>query len=505
MVTYEDMKEFFEKKDFKLIIAADAEPRIHESVGGKIIEKAPAGGVSVAFDPIARASHALYIARGKTEEDKLVVDKTGKVDIAEDDYYQIKRIFLSDEEFNGYYNGFSNQTLWPLCHVTFEQPLFSKEWFEAYRQVNIKFAESIKKEIKGKTFIWVNDYQLALVPHYLNRPRNTIVAMFWHIPWPTWEVFRILPQKKEILEGILACDYIAFHRGYQARNFLKTVERELEARIDAETGRVYHKNHVTTVKNLPMGIDVDVIHELVEQMREKERTVISRMVRKVLKPKEPETEIDALFSQYKVLLGVDRLDYTKGLSIRLDAIDRFFEENVKYRGKVIHLAIVAPSREKIPSYMELKKRVKQRVEEINKKYGKNGWVPIHLVSKTFPRSELLSFYKKAEVCLVTPRDDGMNLVSKEFVLAASSAEDPGMLVLSQFAGSAIDLRSALIVNPYDTEELARAIQIALEMPKSEKKSRMKTMVDALDDKNIYEWGIDFLRSAEIEARENREK
>ncbi len=494
MTTYEDLKNFFSKQKLKVVIAADAETIVLKKEGGKTVEHLPSGGVSSIMDPVAKASSAVYIARAKTPEEKQfpeqkIEDEKGK--------YTLKRLFLDPKDFDNYYNGFSNQTLWPLSHVAFELPLFHHAWYESYARVNEKFAEKIKGEIKGNTFIWVNDYQLSLVPKFIGRPKNTAIGFFWHIPWPTWEAFRILPQKKEILESLLTCDFIGFHRGYHVRNFLETVRREFELRIDEETSKVYFQGHATTVKNLPLGIDTDVIASIIKREEEKKVNLSKFIVKKLFKVKEVEEKKEEkedyftdLFKDYKVILGVDRLDYTKGLKLRLEALERFFEMNKKCLGKVVYLGIMAPSREDIPAYKQLKAEVEEETNRINKKYGRNGWQPIQLVYKMFSREDIINFYMKADLCLVTPRDDGMNLVSKEFVVAASLAKKPGMIVLSQFAGSAIDLTSALIVNPYDLTELANAIKTGLEMSEKERAKRIRSMAKILDERNVYEWALE---------------
>jgi trehalose 6-phosphate synthase/phosphatase len=498
MTSYYDLFDFFKNKNLKMIIAADAETRTSEKKGEKVIEKVPAGGVSIGLDSIARASHAIYIARSKKPLEKSVTES--RVEVSHPDgNYTLQRLFLNPEESNYYYYGFSNQTIWPLCHVTFQEPVFRKDWYESFIKVNQKFAKQIKAEINGKTFIWINDYQLSLVPKYLERPNNAIVGMFWHIPWPTWEVFRILPQKKELLESLLANDFLAFHRGYHVRNFFETVRRELEARIDEETSKVFYNGHVTTVKNLPMGIDTDIIKSLVNV--DGDHGTIAGIMRKIFGVgSEKKDDMDIYFKKYKVVLGVDRLDYTKGIKLRLRAIDKFFEQHPKYIGKAIYLGIMSPSREVIPSYKALKREVEELTDEINKKYERHDWKPIHIVSKTYPRTEVVNLFKKARVCMVTSLDDGMNLVSKEFTVASSLAKDPGMLVLSQFAGSAIDLTESLIINPYNLEEVAAAIKMGLEMDSKEKIKKIKLMTDTLEEKNVYEWAKEFLTNSLSSAR-----
>lgn len=492
MVKYGDLKEFFKSQKFRMIIAADGETRRAEKKDGEVVQRSPAGGVTIALDPIAQASSAIYIGRAKDFKEKEIAGFRSTIEDP-DGNYTLKRLFFSPDEVDSYYYGFANQTLWPLCHVAFERPQFHKNWYEGFKKVNQKFAQSIKEEVKGKTFIWLNDYQLSLVPKYLEKPRNSIIGMFWHIPWPTWEVFRILPYKRELLESILRCNFLAFHRGYHVRNFLETVRREFETRIDDETGRVYLNGNVTTVKNLPLGVDTDVIKSLVD--KDGQDSLVYRAVKKLLGVAGVKESLDKYFDNNKVILGVDRLDYTKGLPLRLMAIDRFFERYPHYIGKVVYIGVMAPSREAIPAYVALKKEVGILSQTINKKYKKDKWQPIHLISEVYPRKEIINFYKKADVCLVTPLDDGMNLVSKEFVVASSFSSNPGMLVLSQFAGSAIDLTSALIVNPYNLDEVVHAIKRGLEMDSREKQKRIKAMVEVLDEKNVYEWAQEFVRNA----------
>ncbi len=493
MFDYQDLKDYIEDQNSKLIIAADAETITHRTSKKGIATAVFAGGVSAAFDPIARAGSAMYIARGKTEEDRKTVDKNGnyRVETSEGSY-TLKRLFIEEEEFKNYYLGFSNQTLWPLCHVAFTGPRFNDAWFEGYKKVNEKFAKAIRREITGKSFVWINDYQLSLVPKYLGRPKGVTVGMFWHIPWPTWETFRILPHKKEILESMLTCDFIAFHRNYQARNFLSTVRRELEARIDEERKQVYYKGHVTTVDNLPMGIDTDVVKTI---SREIDDTLIGEAVRNVLGLSKKEEELDTLFKKYKVILGVDRLDYTKGLVLRLNALEKFFEQNKKYIGRAVYLGVLAPSREEISSYKEIKAEVIEAAERINQRFGKGDWKPIHLYYEVLAREKVINLYRRANVCLVTPRDDGMNLVSKEYIASVSVADNPGMLVLSEFAGSATDLTQALIVNPYDSNAVALAIRNAMEMRKDEKIARIKNMERNLEENNVYQWAMNFIKNA----------
>lgn len=512
MTTFEDLRTFFQEQKFDtIIIVADGQTRNHKNVNGDLVSQLHVSGVSVAFDAIARAGNVIYIARGKSEDDRKVLDAQGKVRITSPEGdYTLKRLFFNEEETDNYYYGFANQTMWPLCHVAFERPIFRQEWYDGYLKVCRKYAKAIKEEIRGKTFVWINDYQLPMVPKYLGKQKDVTVGYFWHIPWPTWEIFRILPYKKDILWSLLSCDYLAFHREYQARNFLDTVARELEARIDMDRKNVYFDENVLRVDSLPMGIDTDILKSLVTP-KEKPSYLVD-MVKQALnipddkqadKKEKKKDSYSKYFTDYKVIVGTDRLDYTKGLPYRLWAIDEFFMNHPEYLGKVIYLGIMSPSREKIPSYQALKKQIETIVTSINRKYATKEWKPLHMIYESFSREDVVNLFNKASVCLVTPLDDGMNLVSKEFIIASSMSSDPGMLILSQFAGSAIDLGESLIVNPYDTGEVAAAIARALAMKPQEKRERLKHMVSLLDEHNIYEWARSFIRNATNATRENR--
>lgn len=504
MTSFFDLKNYFSEEKFdRVIIVSEAEPKktIKTPTGGYDTTTS-AGGVSVALEPVARASNAIYIGRAREIIEKEVLDKNDKLVIPHrDGNYTLKRLFFDERTVDGYYSGFSNQTLWPLCHVSFEKPQFEASWYEDYKTVNKAFAEAIQAEIKGRTLVWINDYQLSLVPLFLGAQKETTVGMFWHIPWPTWEVFRILPWKKDILWSLLSTDFLAFHRNYQAQNFLRTVDQELAVRVEHETKRVFFNDHITTVTHLPMGIDVEVIEDELEQSSE--NTFLGKIIRSSLGIEEKTHPLDSYFAKYKVIIGVDRLDYTKGLPKRLEAIEMFFETYPEWIGKAIYLGIIAPSRESISSYQEVKRMVDELEKRINKRFGVKGWQPLHLLHASYQREEVLYLYRKAHVCLVTPLDDGMNLVSKEYIVASSKSADPGMLVLSQFAGSAIDLTEALLVNPYNKQEVSESIQRALAMPKQEKIERLTYMIETLRERNMYEWAINFIKGTSIAGRHKR--
>ncbi len=505
MTSYFDLKDFLLDQKYHLYIAADAQPFLNKRVKGTMTTQVAAGGVSVALEPVARAGNAVFISRGKTIEDKEILDKNGIITVNHKDPYTLRRIFLPQEDLDGYYNGFSNQTLWPLCHVAFETPIFSNIWYEKYKKVNSEFAHALETTPyngaeKAAKVYFINDYQLSLVPSFLKKTPETIISLFWHIPWPTWEVFRILPQKKEILQSLLQCDFLAFHRDYHVRNFFSTLRRELAVRIDEEKKTVHFGNHATVVKSLPMGIDTDVIKSL---STPEDSGLLTHFIKSIFRVEKEKIPHEDFFNNTKVILGVDRLDYTKGLTMRLTALERFLEKYPRFLGNVSYVGFLALSRENIPSYQMLKKTVREKAREINKRFGTKQWKPVHLLPGVFSRQELISLYTHAAVCLVTPLDDGMNLVSKEFVIASSTTTNPGALVLSQFAGSATDLTSALIVNAYDTEETADAIAQGLSMDQNERKERIMRMAATLEEQSVYAWSKEFLRQALAAAKENR--
>ncbi len=499
MLTFFDLKDYFSENNMQLILAADAEPFVHKTLKGKAIQQVPAGGVSVALEPVAKAAHGIFIARGRTEEDKLATDANGNIIIPGIDSYTLHPLFFSEEEVDSYYFGFANQTLWPLSHAAFEQPVFNPSWFDGYQRVNEQFARTIDQFATEGSFIWLNDYQLAMVPYYLRPKITSTIALFWHIPWPTWEIFRVLPQKKQLLESLLKTDYIAFHRKYQADNFIDTVNHELPVQMLAEKNTILYQGHATTVQSLPMGIDADILLSLAEPTG---TDFAASFIRSLLNITPKELPLEEVFKSTKVLLGVDRLDYTKGLRHRLLAIELLFQKYPQFIGEISYIGFLASSRDRIPSYKALKKEVNDIAKRINKEFGRPDWQPIRLLPGIFSRSELVELYRRCSICLVTPLDDGMNLVSKEFIISASLSDNPGMLVLSQFAGSASDLVSSLIVNPYDIEKVAEAIKIGLEMPREERKKRITQMAATLEERNVYNWALNFVKEAKAAKEEN---
>lgn len=465
-------------KDHLFVVVSNREPYSHIYSGNKIKSVRAVSGAVTPLDYIMQVTKGVWIAHGSGDADKEVVDKNDEIMVPEENpRYTLKRVWLSKNEIDCYYAGFSNNTLWPLCHLAHVRPNFSKDEWECYQKVNEKFANAILQKIgSSKAFIWIQDYHFALVAKFLKEKRpDLIVAQFWHTPWPAAEIFRICPWKKEILEGLLSNDLLGFHLNYYCNNFFSTINKELEANIDHESSKVFYKEHDTIVKAFPIGVDYELIASLANRSRKSRKRLTQKYIR----------------SNYKYLcLSVERVDYIKGTIERIKAINRFLEKYPEYQKKFVYLGIAPHSRMRIPVYQNLLKDIKNLVEKVNWKYYSNSWYPINITEDIFSLEELTPFYKNADLCMVNSLDDGMNIVAKEFIAAA----DPnrGMLILSRFTGTARELSDAVLVNPYDIEQMADAIKTAIEMPDKERLERMNKMKQIVKEKNVYRWASKFI-------------
>lgn len=480
MTNAEDLIKFARKalKNKKFIVAIQREPYIHTETPDGIKLQKTAGGAHVLLDGILRQIGGLMVAIASGSADSLVVDKKNRVQVPpKEKSYTLKRIFLKKKELDGFYYGFANQTLWPLCHAVFVKPIFSASWWDMYVKVNEKFADAIVDELDSEdAFVWVNDYHLALLPKMLKERSSKItVGTFWHIPWPTHEIFRICPWRKQLLEGLLGSDLIGFHRGYHVENFTECARRELGVIVDNEPRSIEYKENHTKLANIPAGIDYHEIKSRLDRHKNINRRILKNDF--------------GINTQYTVI-GVDRIDYTKGLIERLKIIDRFLEKYPEFLEKFTYLSIGAPSRIHIPAYKALNREIFDLVEKINWKYSTSIWQPIYFIDRVLPRERIFEYYRVADACLVTSLDDGMNLVAKEYVIC--SQNEKGMLILSKFTGAAKDLKSSLLINPYNVEEAADAIFTALTMSKDERIKRNKAMESAIKENNIYKWGIEFI-------------
>ncbi|MDD5439927.1 MAG: trehalose-6-phosphate synthase, partial [Candidatus Omnitrophica bacterium] len=396
----------------------------------------------------------------------------------EEPQYTLRRIWVEKELETGFYSGFSNEGLWPLCHIAHTRPIFRETDWEAYKTVNKKFAEAVLQEIKGidEPNVLIQDYHFALLPAMIKAERpDARVAIFWHIPWPNPESFGICPWRKEVLQGMLGADIIGFHTQFHCNNFIETVDRFLESRIDYEHFTVNREGQTSWIKPFPISIDFNSAQNVPGDSAETKESLLKRY------------NIQA----QQIGLGVDRLDYTKGIVERFRAVETFLERYPLYIGQFSFIELGAPSRTMIPKYKEFVDEVVSESERINTRFKTKGWQPIHFLMKHHSHAEIAPFYRLADVCLVTSLHDGMNLVAKEYI--ASREDGQGTLILSQFTGASRELKDAFIVNPYDVGQVAEAIRSALEMPMSEQRERMVRMRMILKDKNIYWWASELIK------------
>ncbi|OGW75056.1 MAG: trehalose-6-phosphate synthase [Omnitrophica bacterium RBG_13_46_9] len=461
-------------------MASNREPYIHIYKEGKIEYIRPVGGAVTALDPVMKVCKGIWVAYGTGTADREVVDKSNEIKVPpENPKYTLRRIWLTKDEENGYYYGYSNKCIWPLFHMAYTRPVFNEVDWAYYKIVNQKFADTILEIVKKKeAFIWIQDYHLMLLSKLLKeKNKNLITAHFLHIPWPNPEAFRICPQKIEILEGLLANDLLGFHIRYHCGNFMETVRLELEARVDLEKTSVTYGGHETLIRAFPISVDYDQISKEAES--EEVKTEMDRL--------RDEFSID---SKVFIMVGLDRIDYTKGIIEKIKAVDRFLEKFPEYKGKVIFIQKGGLSRIHIDKYKELNDRINSLVEEVNWKHSTEKWRPIVFVRKHMTRREIVGLYKIADACLVSPLHDGMNLVCKEFIAAKNDLN--GVLILSQFTGAARELNDAIFVNPYDRESFALAIKEAIDLPRKEKERRMKNLRTVVNENNIYKWAGKFL-------------
>ncbi len=471
--------------DRSLILVSNREPYIHRRTKHGIKVDTPAGGLTSALDPVMRAIQGTWIAWGSGSADKEVCDENGKVKVPPDDpAYTLKRVWLDQKEVDGFYYGYANQALWPLSHMLIEKARFRMRHWQRYFEVNRKFADSIIPEIKNdKDVIWIQDYHFTVLPYMLRqRMRDLTISLFWHIPWPPWEIFRVIPQRHEILKGMLGCDLIAFHINRYCQNFLETVEQELDAIVDRRNNRISYEGHETRLIPLPISIDYDKFEDMTRH--DKIQSKLSDINKKL-----------KLEGKY-VGIGVDRLDYSKGIYERVQAIKLFLKKYPAYRERFTFIQIAVPSRTKIQEYSELKDLIEKIIGEINNEFGTDDWTPIIYYSTNVPHHELVNYYRIADMAIVSSIVDGMNLVAKEYI--ASQVDEKGVLILSEFVGAVAELERALIINPFDIEHFADMIRRGIEMPEAEKRRRMQKMRAYVQTHNIYDWINDNLKAVEKE-------
>jgi trehalose-6-phosphate synthase/Kef-type K+ transport system membrane component KefB len=466
-----------------LVVVSNREPYLHsEDTNGHIVVKPSTGGVAVALDALMRERGGVWIAHGAGPADRLVVDATDKVRVPpENPSYELRRLWLEEPTFSAYYGGFANEGLWPLCHMVDVRPQFRSEDWAAYQDINARFAAAVHAELKASDSpVFIQDYHLALVAPALRALRpEARTALFWHIPWPYPDRLRICPWRRELVAGLLANDLIAFQLERDRRNFLLAAEEELHAEVEIESSRVRFRGRSSTVVSVPIGVDYDRIQGFAADPA---LGVEQRRLRALL----------GLHAEI-IGLGVDRLDYTKGIPERLDALDALMTQRSELRGRMTFVQIGVPSRSDLKSYAAIETEIGQRIDAINARHAVPGGAPV-VAYYTTPLGafSLVALYRLAHFCVVSSLHDGMNLVAKEFVAARD--DEHGVLVLSALAGAAQELEDAVIINPYDIDAFATALARAIDMPSDEQVSRMLAMRKVVAGRNVFNWASDILES-----------
>ena len=481
MWTKEQLHNLVKEKlsDYQFIVVSNREPYIHNYAGRKITTMVPASGLTTALDPVLRACGGTWIAFGSGSADKKVVDKNNKVSVpADNPSYFLKRVWLSKEEEEGYYYGFSNEALWPLCHIAYTRPVFNETDWLMYKKVNRIFADAVLEEINGKkAFVFIQDYHLTLLSRMIKDENpNVITAQFWHIPWPNREAFRICPWQDEILYGLLGNDLLGFHIRYHCNNFMDTVDRALEAKVDWERFEITHQGMKTAVRPYPISVDFQEISHIAQS------PAVAAEMKRLKKEMGLKDEV--------IGVGFDRIDYTKGIPERFRAVARFFERYPEYRRKVVFIQAGVQSRNELEPYKRLNSEIDSLEEKINWDHDLGRWKAVIFLREHLSQLSLTALRRMADFFVVSALHDGMNLVAKEFI--ASRTDEDGVLILSPFTGAARELPDAVQVNPYAVDYFADAIKNSIEMPDVERQKRMKKMRGVVEENNIYKWAADII-------------
>lgn len=474
----------------EVMVVANREPYIHNHTENGIEVQTPASGLVSALEPVMRACGGTWIAHGSGTADRETVDYRDRLSVPpESPEYTLRRVWVSDAEQDGYYYGLANEGLWPLCHIAFTRPVFRESDWRAYHDINERFANAVVAEAKtASPIVLVQDYHFALLPRMLRErlPDATIIT-FWHIPWPNSETFGIFPWKEEVIHGLLGSTIVGFHTQFHCNNFLETVDRFIESRIDREEESVTLKGHETFVRPYPISIAWPPA-ALKDQ---KDVPTCRRMVRERL----------GLPPDCRIAVGIERFDYTKGVLDRMRAVDNMLQLHPEWIGNFTLVQAAAPTRSKLPTYKELQEEAIRVAEGINAKYPQTKTPPITLIIRHHAPSEVFELFRAADACIVSSLHDGMNLVAKEFIAARD--DELGVLLLSSFAGASRELPEALIINPYDALSMGEALNEALTMPEAEQSERMRLMREQVRTRNVYRWAGQMLRDASKMRKKQR--
>ena len=468
----------------RLLVVANRLPLSTMRKAGELHFRPSPGGLAVGLSSLPECSERLWLGWPGVTNEKLKAEEKHQIieRLAAEDCHPV---FLSRKQMEGYYQGFCNKTIWPLFHYFPRRAVYEIRFWKTYKQVNKAFCDEVMRVARPGDCIWVHDYQLMLLPQLLReRLPDSEISFFLHIPWPSFELFRLLPWREEILNGLLGADLIGFHTFDYVRHFLSSVSRI--SRLEHTLGIVGVTNRIIKVDAFPMGIDYEKYSRAINNPDvEKEANKIRKRI-----------------GERKIVLSIDRLDYSKGIIERLEAFDLFLSENPQYRGVVTMIMVAVPTRTGVDDYKELRSRLEQLVGRINGEYGTMGYIPVWYLYRSLPFNELTALYNVSDVALVTPLRDGMNLIAKEFI--AAKANKPGVLVISEMTGAACELGEALVVNSCDKKAIVHAIKEALEMPPLEQLERNKVMQERLRRYNVSRWSRDFLTAlSEIKNTQNQ--
>ncbi|WP_297762544.1 bifunctional alpha,alpha-trehalose-phosphate synthase (UDP-forming)/trehalose-phosphatase [uncultured Muriicola sp.] len=472
----------------KTIIISNRLPVQLQIDNGSINAIPSVGGLATGMKSVHSEGQSLWIGWSGLTEEEIPPELEGKIDAALAKHGSSK-VKLTTEEVDGFYYGFSNRTIWPLFHYFLEYAEFELASWNTYKEVNQKFADAILKEAGEDDIIWVHDYQLMLVPQMVREKRpNISIGFFLHIPFPSYEIFRTLPWREEVLMGILGSDLIGFHTYDYERHFLSSVRRILG--LEVSFNDIYSDDRVVKVDSFPMGIDYAKFSEAAKQHKSLSKKDQSELQRRLNKHKEASPDA-------KFLLSIDRLDYSKGIAKRLNAYEYFLKKYPQYKEKVRLIILAVPSRSNVPQYKLLKKEIDELVGRINGELATVSWTPIWYFYRSMPFDNLIDLYTSCDIAWLTPIRDGMNLVAKEYI--ATRTDKTGVLILSEMAGSANEMNESLLINPNNFEQIADAIHKAIQMPVEEQKERNTVLQKRLERYNVEKWANDFMRSLTLQS------
>jgi trehalose 6-phosphate synthase len=467
-----------------IVVLANREPFRHDcQPDGEIVVNRSAGGLVTALEPFIQACSGVWVAHGAGTADRVVVDGRDGVDVtsADGSWYRLRRVWLEPHEERGYYHGFANEGLWPLCHQAHVQPIFRPDDFGWYHKVNARFADAVCSEVATKSpLVLVQDYHFALVPQAIRKrlPLSTIVT-FWHIPWPHPQQYAICPWGRQLLEGLIGSNIVGFQTPDDCRNFIDTVKCVLDVQVDRGRNLILQDDREVAIRVYPVSVEWP--RRWVCQLQPIEDCRVSVCRQFDLRP------------DIRLAVGIDRLDYTKGIVEKCLTVERLLELNPELRERFALLQIAEPSRDRVPAYRAYRERLLATIDRINLRFATAGYRPIILLETHHDQADVYRLLRAADVCYVGSLHDGMNLVAKEFVTARD--DNRGVLILSQFAGAARELIDALIVNPYAIDATARRLAEALSMTDDEQSRRMRTMRSTVAEFNIYRWAGEMMKDA----------